>query len=173
MENLIMFLATTIVLRISSSSRATMKKFLIGDTGCSVYTFSGENDFDTTMTLTGDRMYLHDYTENGVTYGVICIHMKEQYAVDEAEELLKKYMGKLKGSLFVLHDTGIMDAHDYNSISTISLENYWQDVEGIDWKVKGYTNGKVLSVLYVKNISQAEIKKQEFFLDSFHFKASL
>ena len=46
---------------------------------------------------------------------------------------------------------------------------YWQDCSKKDWKVKGYTDGKTLAVLYVKNIGHVDVKKQDLFLDSFHF----
>jgi hypothetical protein len=173
MENLIFLLATSLVLRISANSRKTFNKYLIGDTGCSVYTFPKHNKFESVLTLSGDRMYFHDYTEDDVTYGIICVHLQEPYSLAEAEELLQRYMHKLKEPLYILHETGIRNAFDYNSATSVSLENYWQDIDHVDWKVKGYTNGKVISVLYVKNIGQADIPKQEFFLDSFHFKASL
>jgi hypothetical protein len=50
-----------------------------------------------------------------------------------------------------------------------SYSDYWQDADGIDWKAKGWTNGQTLAVLYVKNINEVPVERQDFFLDSFEF----
>ena len=52
------------------------------------------------------------------------------------------------------------------------MEDYWQDGDQQDWKVKGYADGKTMAILYVKNIGRVEVKKQDLFLDGFHFKAA-
>jgi hypothetical protein len=62
-----------------------------------------------------------------------------------------------------------MEIEKNNSLLTIT--DYWQDKAGIDWKVKGYTNGKVLSLLYVKNISNATVRAHDTYLDGFRFSA--
>jgi hypothetical protein len=49
------------------------------------------------------------------------------------------------------------------------MVDYWQDEEGLDWKVKGYTDGRIIAVLYVKNINDISVEKQDKFLDSFCF----
>jgi hypothetical protein len=48
------------------------------------------------------------------------------------------------------------------------LTDYWQDSQGVDYKVKGYTNGRVLAILFVRNISQLDVSLQDQYLDSFH-----
>jgi hypothetical protein len=45
--------------------------------------------------------------------------------------------------------------------------DYWQDEDEMDWKVKGYTDGQIIAVLYVKNINQSTVEQQDLFLDSF------
>ena len=49
----------------------------------------------------------------------------------------------------------------------IRLVDYWQDEDSVDWKVKGYTDGHTIAVLYVKNINEISVEKQDEFLDSF------
>jgi hypothetical protein len=98
--------------------------------------------------------------------------MDRQYTLIEAEEMLRSYVDKLRGPLYILHNTGMQEEADWNSENSITIVDYWQDCRKKDWKVKGYTNGKILAVLYVKNIGNADVKKQDFFLDSFHFGAA-
>ena len=167
MENLILFLATTLVIRLSSNKRTKLQ--FIGNTGCSA--LLSDNKLDSNLTQSGDRLYFQEFKDNGVTYGMICVQMNDQYELYEAEEMLRCYMANLKAPLYILHNTGIHDDADWNSEATRTVVDYWQDCSKKDWKVKGYTDGKTLAVLYVKNIGHVDVKKQDLFLDSFHFES--
>lgn len=162
MENLIVLLATSFALRISSLRK--FKNYFIRNTGCSV---SLLQNFDSCTTAFGDKLYCSKFSEKKVGYGIICIKLKQCYETEEAKELLGNYINKLKGSFSIVHNTGLQNCTGRNPVTT--MIDYWRDAEEKDWKVKGYTNGKVMAVLYVKNIGLAETKKQEFFLDSFKF----
>jgi hypothetical protein len=166
MENLILLLATSFVLRLSTSKK--LKNFFIGNTGCSALLLSS-SDFQSTQTASGDELYFSEFNEKEVSYGIICIHLKDDCDLDEASEMLHTYMEKLMAPFYILHNTGIQKDVDWNSVSTKSLVDYWQDSDSRDWKVKGYTDGRFMAVLYVKNISMVEVRKQDLFLDSFHF----
>ena len=169
MENLLLFLATSLVIRFSSSKRIKLQ--FIGNTGCSAL-LSSNNKLDCTLTESGDQLFFHEFTDKTVTYGMICIKMNQEYSLAEAEEMLGAYIEKLRGPFYILHNTGIDDDADWNSETSKTIVDYWQDSNKKDWKVKGYTDGKRLSVLYVKNIGNVDVKKQDLFLDSFHFNAS-
>lgn len=168
MENLILFLATSFLFRLSTSQK--VKNQLIGTTGCSALLASEELDISTTES--GDKLYFHEFKERKVSYGIICVQMNEEYNLEQASEMLRTYIEKLRGPLYILHNTGIQEDADWNSKNSRSIVDYWQDGEKKDWKVKGYTNGKILAVLYVKNISHVAVSKQDFFLDSFHFNVA-
>ena len=168
MENLILFLATSLVIRFSSSKRIKLQ--FIGDTGCSAL-LSSDNKLDSNLSQSGDRLYFQEFKDKGVTYGMICIQMKDEYELFVAEDMLRSYVESLRGPLYILHNTGIHDDADWNSESTRTVVDYWQDCSKKDWKVKGYTDGKKLAVLYVKNIGHVDVKKQDLFLDSFHFES--
>jgi hypothetical protein len=167
MENLILFLATTLVIRFSSSKRTKLQ--FIGNTGCSA--LLSDNKLDSNLTQSGDQLYFQEFKDNGVTYGMICVQMNEEYELCEAEDMLRSYIEKLKSPLYILHNTGINDDADWNSEATRTVVDYWQDCNKKDWKVKGYTDGRTLAVLYVKNIGHVDVKKQDLFLDSFHFES--
>jgi hypothetical protein len=168
MENLFFLLATSFVLRLSTSRK--FKSYFIGNTGCSALMFT--NSFKKTLTPSGDHFHFNEFSERDVTYGIICIDLKQQYELQEATEMLASYIHKLRAPFFILHSTGLSHSSDWNHLSSITMVDYWQDCEREDWKVKGYTNGKTIAILYVKNIGHVEVKKQDLFLDGFHFSAA-
>lgn len=168
MENLILFLATSFLFRLSSNRN--VKNQLIGNTGCSAL-IASEEALESSKTASGDNLYFHEFKEKNVTYGMICVHMNHDCSLEEAEELLRSYINTLRGPFYILHNTGIHEDADWNSETSKTIVDYWQDCQRRDWKVKGYTNGRTLAVLYVKNIGHVDVKKQDLFLDSFHFSA--
>jgi hypothetical protein len=170
MENLIFLLATSFVLRLSSPRK--LKNQFIGSTGCSAL-LALDEELESSFTSSGDRLYFHEFRERKVTYGMICVQMNEQYDMTLAVEMLTSYMEQLRSTFFILHHTGIHPAADWNSDSSRSFEDYWQDSYHKDWKVKGYTDGRTLCVLYVKNINQVDVRKQDLFLESFHFNPAV
>lgn len=166
MENLIFLLATSFAIRLNFPRT---KNYLIGNTGCSALLLPDADGLDKTTTTSGDDLYFHESTEGEVTFGMICVQLKNEYELDEAGEMLANYMDKLRGPFFILHHTGQQPCPDWNCETSLTMVDYWQDADGRDWKIKGYTDGRTLAVLYVKNIAETEVKKQDLFLDSFHF----
>ncbi|GAC1422401.1 MAG: hypothetical protein NVS1B13_11750 [Flavisolibacter sp.] len=169
MENIFYVIASSLMQKLSAPSK--FKSYLIGDTGCSALFLSQYNSFEKIKTKTGDDLYYGEFTDRSVTYGIICVSLIDHYSIEESEALLINYMGKLKKPFSVLHDTGIRGCANWNNAHVTTLTEYWQDKDKKDWKVKGLINGQVLAILYVKNIGQGDVKKQDFYLDSFHFKA--
>ncbi len=170
MENLLFLLATSIVLRNTYPRR--FKNYFIGNTGCSALMFSGKRKFDYTETETGDEIYFNEFNDKNITYGIICIRLQDEFELEDSAAMLRAYVNKLKGPFFILHSTGLQKEADWNSAITYSAIDYWQDGDGQDWKVKGYTDGRFMSILYVKNISEVDVARQDLFLDSFHFEAA-
>jgi hypothetical protein len=162
MENLLMFLATSLVLRITTPK---FKRYLTGN-GCSALLVSGNNTLHFKHTKDGDRVYFYDHTITGVTYGLIMVQMKELYTLHQAENILVQYINRVRRPLYIAHNTG-MEIEKKNGVITIS--DYWQDETGTDWKIKGYTNGKTIAVLYVKNIGSSPVMEHDDFLNGFRF----
>src|SRR3954464_10744433 len=103
-------------------------------------------------TRTGDLVRMSEHNVNDATYGIITIKPKEIYAdLSDAEKVLLTFMEQLQQSFAIQHTTG-MHVETYLHTSKTSITNYWQDQEQRDWKVKGWTNGATLAVLYIKNI---------------------
>lgn len=165
MENLFLFLATSFVFRFSARPKVAHQS--IGDRGCSAL-LSGKRQ-KATATEGGDKLYFHEFKESQTTFGLICISLHQEYSLDEASAMLQNYMEKLHVPFTILHQTGIQPETDWNSQASCALVDYWQDGECVDWKVKGYTDGRSLAVLYVRNIGPVDVARQDLFLDSFYF----
>ncbi len=92
MENLFLFLATSLVLRATTPG---FKRYIICP-GCSTLLNSGARTLHVRHTKDGDRLFFNEYAEDGVIYGMICIEMKEVYALEQAENILVHYMNRVR-----------------------------------------------------------------------------
>lgn len=166
MESLFVLLATSLVLRIGSS---TFRRYLIGNTRCTALLPRGAQKFHINYTPEGDKMYFNDSEINGVGYGLICIDMKDVHTSNEAQNILWEYLNKLNKPFGIAH---ALPVEVEKTGGIIILNKYWQDYSGQDWKARGYTNGKTVAVLYVKNISDAPVTEHDAFLNSFRFSSA-
>lgn len=157
-----MFLATSLVLRLPSPK---FKRYLIGS-GCSALLVSGHKTLHCKTTKDGDRVSFYDRAINGVTFGLIMVQMKEVYTLHQAEMILVQYVNRVRRPFGIAYNIS-MNIEKQNGV--VTLTDYWQDDEGMDWKIKGYTNGKTISLLYVRNISNAPVKEHDDFLNGFRF----
>jgi hypothetical protein len=160
MENLILLLTASLVW-IKSSRK--FKRTYLGTRGSSL-DFAPGAEFEHTH-LDGDELYFSEHREKFITYGVLVAHLKEELNQEDARRVLGNYLHRLRQPFKAPYNTGISDC----SASTIALVDYWQDENSIDWKLKACTDGKTMAILYVKNINDAEVEKQEAFLNSFRF----
>jgi hypothetical protein len=169
MENLIFLLSAVF----TYNKLSTPKKFVdvtIDAPGTSVLLPSDFKGFNKTVTLSGDEFYIGECFSGKAGYGVLYIKLKERIWIEDAETMLSYYISRLQEPFNIAHNTGIgycisIDQEKDNR----KLVDYWQDELGIDWKLKGYTNGKFIAVLYVQNISEIDVDKQDLFLDSLQF----
>lgn len=155
--------ATSLVWRISAPK---FKRYIIGRTGCTSLLLSEETTLHIQSTKEGERVYFYEHDVNGVTYGLITVNMKELYSLDQAENILVQYLNRIRKPFGIEHNVS-MEVE--KKPDTVYLTDYWQDEEGIDWKVKGHSNGKIIAVLYVKNIADASAKEHDAYLNGFRF----
>jgi hypothetical protein len=165
MENLFLFLATSFVLRITSPR---FRRYTICP-GCSSLLHSENRTLHVRYTRDGDRLYFNEYAEDGVTYGLICVQMSKTYSLKEAEKILVHYVNRVRKP-FLISCNLSMDVEE--DAGLLTLTDYWQDATGFDWKVKGYANGRIVSVLYVKNITDTSVKNHDAYLDGFRFSSA-
>jgi hypothetical protein len=166
MENLIFLLTASLVLYKSSKKPTTI---VIGNTNASVQFFS-DAIFECTQSDTGDALYYAEHAVQGVTYGVLCATLGAPMFFDEAHAVLRNFIGRLEQPFYVLHNTGIdVTTTTASGEYQVQMTDYWQDSDSVDWKVKGYCNGRTVAVLYVKNINEIGVSDHDKFLDSFCF----
>ncbi|HVF96086.1 MAG TPA: hypothetical protein VM871_02120 [Flavisolibacter sp.] len=165
MENLLLLFATTLAWRISAPK---FKRYIIGRTGCTSLLLSGETSLHIQSTKDNERVYFYEHKVNEVVYGLITINMKDNLAREKSEEILHQYVDRIQKPFGINCSAG---TEIESNADTITLIDYWQDEEGIDWKIKGHSNGKIIAVLYVKNISEAPVKEHDAFLNGFRFSS--
>jgi hypothetical protein len=120
-------------------------------------------------TKTGDLVQAHEYKDNDATFGIITIRLKNGFPeLQLAEPVLSEFMQQLQPTFAVQHTTGRIVDYELQQAKMV-VTDYWRDVEGTDWKVKGWTDGKTMAVLYIKNIAQVPVEKESFFLNGVLF----
>ncbi len=111
------------------------------------------------QTASGDLMHVRECSENDVTYGMITIKLKNQLLhSNEAEKALMCFINRLQHTFAIRHTTGLQTETFLRQNKT-AVTHYWQDAERQDWKVKGWTDGKAVMVLYIKNICAVNVEK--------------
>jgi hypothetical protein len=78
--------------------------------------------------------------------------------------ILSSYISRLHTPFSIAYNSGIHHCKSMEQSGTRIIIDYWQDEWGVDWKIKGYTNGHFLALLYVQNINDGDVEKQEAFL---------
>src|SRR5947209_2770592 len=131
MENLLLLFATSLAWRISAPK---FKRYIIGRTGCTSLLLSSETALHVQSTTDGERIYFYEHDVNGVTYGVITISMKELYSLEQSENIMVQYVNRIRKPFGIEHNVWM---EIQNTADRVSLTDYWQDEEGIDWKIKG------------------------------------
>lgn len=170
MENLLLLLATTMLLR-RPETENRFQRYFIDTTGCSLQFPSDFSSLDKSRTADGDTLYFKECSDGEALYGMILINQAD--TTDDADGLLFEFMLSLHDSFSIKHQTGLkFEGVDTANGYIRSYSDFWQDADGTDWKAKGYTDGRSLVVLYVKNINEVPVERQDFFLDSFEFPKS-
>lgn len=117
------------------------------------------------QTKTGDLVQVRECNENDVTYGLISISLKATYTnLSDAESALLGFMKQLQQTFAIYCTTGLC-IETFVQRSKTAITDYWQDAAQRDWKVKGWTNGKTIAFLYIKNIGAVSVDKEDYFLN--------
>lgn len=170
MKNLLQLLASS--LGYGERPHTRFRHTIIGS-WCSLYLPAEAADFKCTATRAGDAMHFGEAMDAcGVTYGVITISLSAPIPGGvSAQTLLSNFMSALHPSFGIVHVLGEEgDLPHASCLQTKGIVDYWQDSDGIDWKVKGWSNGGQVAVLYVRNINTAEACTADIFLDSIRFQ---
>ena len=150
----------------------SLKKYDIGNSGCSVYSFCDHGKFDLANSQDSAKVYTSECGNADTYYGVICIKLVEDIVLlSEAEDLLVTYLDYLKTTFKITSAAGYGKGHLLKGkTDTRGIIDYWKDDEKNNWKVKGWTNGKFITVLYAYSKKELPEQKVNVFLDVLLFK---
>jgi hypothetical protein len=161
------------VLFLQSLQAQSLKKYPISNSGCSLYLYCDPKKFDFDYSEDSSKVYTGECLSNDVTYGVICIQLLRPLTDPEAaEELMISYLDFLKADFNVRTAAGYGKGHRLNQDeSTRGIIDYWKDGEERNWKIKAWTNGKYIGVLYANSTKELPESRVNVFLDGFRFSA--
>jgi len=152
----------------ASSYAQTLKKYPISNSGCFLYSYC-ESKYDVAYSSDSSRVYTGECLAGDVTYGVICIKLLNPVAdLLNAEDLMVSYLEYLKGSFNIIKVAGYGKGHRLNdNDNTRGILDYWEDKELDKWKIKAWTDGKYIGLMYVHSKKELPESKINIFLDSF------
>jgi hypothetical protein len=85
-----------------------------------------------------------------------------------SEDLLMAYLDYLKSSFNITKAVGYGKGHRLaGNENTRGIVDYWEDELNSSWKVKGWTDGKYVAVLYAYSAHNLPEAKVNAFLDGF------
>jgi len=143
----------------------------ISNTGCTVQVICFPGRFDAYALDDEATVYADDCEKDGVTYGIYCIQLKKAVAdLDAAEDTTIGYLDFMKLDNGIAKSKGYDKNHKLNKDeSTRGIFDTWEDADKNKWKVKAWTNGKFICVLYVHSAKEFPEKKTEIFLEGLRF----
>lgn len=167
MENLILLLATAFLFR---RTEETPKRIAVSTCGCTA-NLPARPITQKIEDEAGNPVYIGQAKEGGCTYGFATVELEQViYDRAEAEQALFLFMEDMHPSFNIEYTTGLVHGYSHpHSDAVWGMTDYWQDADGVDWKVKGWTDGRIMTVLYVKGIGSLSFAQQDAFLDSFQF----
>ena len=153
------------------SNSQGLKKYPIGNSGCSLYMFCDPGKFDMSYSEDSSKVYTGACQYKNFVYGIICVQLKEIVsAKDEGEGLLESYLDFLKQQFSIKETTGYGKGMHLNNRENITgIIDYWRGENKNHWSVQGWTDGNILAVLYVKGNEQPDFNKQKLFFNGFRF----
>ncbi len=134
--------------------------------------FCDPKTFDKSFSEDSSFVYTGECKADSLTYGVICVKTKEAIiASNNAEALMISYLDYLKTTFDINDAVGYGKGHTMNSKPDAQgVIDYWKDKDGDEWKVKAWTDGKYIAVLYVVAKGKLDdTEKNNAFLNSFRF----
>jgi hypothetical protein len=171
MMKVLLILFSTLQISTVSFSQS-LKKYVIGSSGCSVYMLCDPGEFQMTYSEDSSAVFTGECKPDSVSYGIICVKLKETIpAGDDAEELLISYLDYLKTAFKIKSSAGYGKGQTLSSKADArGVLDYWNDEGGNEWKVKGWTDGKFISILYVIEKGKLEYSpKHDLFMNGFRF----
>jgi len=150
-------------------SGQNIKKYPISNSGCSLYMYCVPPRFDVDKSEDSSLVYTSECDKDRITYGVICVKLIDPTDdLSQAEELVIAYLNYLKLNFEIKKAVGYGKGHRLNNNeNTRGVIDYWEDKEKNNWKVKAWTDGKIIGVLYAHSLQELPEIKVDVFLNGF------
>ena len=150
-----------------------LKKYVIDKGGCSASFYCNPGTFELSKSPDSADVYTGECNVKDVNYGLICVKLKTGISeLQLSEDVLIQYLDYLKTTLNIASARGYGKGHKlHNKENTRGVVDYWQDKEGNNWKLRGWTNGKYIAVLFVYTPKEVPEANAEVFLNSLMFPA--
>lgn len=150
-----------------------IKKYPIAQTGCSAYFFCDPGNYQVSYSPDSSAIYQSEcIVGDSIAYGLVCVVLTERVAdMTAAEKLLIQYMDYLKTAYKIKSSVGYGSGHRLqNNEQTRGVIDYWEDQNQNNWKVKGWTNGRIIAVLHAYSPKSLPDSRVNLFLDGFRFE---
>ena len=159
------------LLLINTAHGQAPKKYAIGKSGCSAYFVCDPGKFVDEKSPDSADVYTGECTSGDFSYGMICVKLKNRIKeLPASEEVLMRYLDYLKTSFKITSAAGYEKGLRLkNKENTRGIADYWTDGENGHWRVKGWTDGRFIAVMYVYAKADIPKAKADTFLNSFLF----
>jgi hypothetical protein len=146
-------------------------KYAIGKSGCFAYFFCNPDNFEYSKSPDSADVYTGECSVGDMSYGLICVRLNTPTTdLQLSEGVLIQYLEYLKGTLNITGARGYSKGHHLKgNLKTTGVADYWQDKDGNNWKVRGWTNGAFIGVLFVYAKTEVPDTRSESFLDGITF----
>lgn len=143
----------------------------IANTGCTAEVYCAPGRFDVYEVEDGSTVYADDCETDGVTYGIYCVKLKVPVTdLSAAEDTVITYLDFLKLDYGIVKSKGYDKGHELKKDKgTRGIYDTWEDADKNKWKVRGWTNGSYICVLYMYSAKELPEKKAEVFLEGLRF----
>jgi hypothetical protein len=167
MENLFNFLSAIFALPVENRGP---KKITIGAPGCTL-TVHKPPVVHPIKTEEGYHAWIGQSKEGRSCFGFATILLpKPADDEEQMKDLLYDFLEDVHQSFDIVCGTGMQYGYNHPGDPEIfGFCEYWQDRQGHDWKVKAWSNGLIMTVLYISNIVEVTLKNQETYLDGISF----
>lgn len=167
----LLYSITTTLLCTLCMAQPETKRVAIANTGCTVEVYCAPGRFDVYDIEDGSTVYADDCETGGVTYGIYCVKLKTPLpGLDAAEDTVITYLDFLKLDYGIVKAKGYDKGHQLKkNPSTRGVYDTWEDADKNKWKVKAWTNGGYICVLYMFSSKDLPEKKAETFLEGLRF----
>lgn len=168
----LIFLLTLFTTQLTTAQVPRFEKFPMGESGCYAY-FPGDPAFELSWSEDSSQVYTGEVVTDSFNYFGICVKLSESIGDNQREQLnlLETYLDYLQDAFGVTGSAGYGEGHtleDYPAASGVI--DYWEDVDGNSWAIKGWVNSQYLIVLGIYGEAEYPyFEAQQMYLNGVRF----